>query len=106
MEIRSELVKSAVLEYVEEVFSGLEFNAMNLGSLVVAKIFVDRNFNKLASLLENEEGTIPIDLVEKYGEEAMKKLKVIEIPKIGSKLLFKEDDFHRLISKIKSKGEM
>lgn len=42
MDIRSDLVKSAVLEYIDETFANMEFNISNAGSLVIAKIFVDK----------------------------------------------------------------
>ena len=106
MDIRIEQAKSAIMEYVEETFSGLEFNMSNVGSLMIAKIMVDRKFDSLVSLITDEHNLISVDLLEKYGNEAMSKLGSIEIPKLGGKLLFKQDDFYRLISKLKSKGEM
>ena len=106
MDIRIEQAKSAIMEYVEETFSGLEFNMSNVGSLMIAKIMVDRKFDSLVSLITDEHNLISVDLLEKYGNEAMSKLGSIEIPKLGGKLLFKQDDFARLISKLKSKGEM
>lgn len=106
MDIRVEQAKSAVMEYIEETFSGLEFNMSNVGSLMFAKIMVDRKFDGIVSLITDESGLISVDLLEKYGSEAMSKLGAIEIPKLGGKLLFRQDDFVRLISKLKSKGEM
>lgn len=106
MDIRIEQAKSAVMEYVEETFAGLEFNMGNVGSLMIAKIMVDRKFDSIVSLITDEAGLISVDLLEKYGNEAMSKLGSIEIPKLGGKLLFRQDDFVRLISKLKSKGEM
>lgn len=106
MDIRVEQAKSAIMEYVEETFSGLEFNMGNVGSLMIAKIMVDRKFDGIVSLITDEAGLISVDLLEKYGNEAMSKLGSIEIPKLGGKLLFKQDDFARLISKLKSKGEI
>lgn len=106
MEIRAEQAKSAVMEYIEETFSGLEFNMGNVGSLMIAKIMVDRKFDGIISLIADEQGMVSVDLLEKYGNEAMSKLGSIEIPKLGGKLLFKPEDFTRLISKLKTKGEM
>lgn len=106
MDIRTEQAKSAVMEYIEEIFSGLEFNMSNVGSLMIAKIMVDRKFDGIVSLLSDENGMVSVDLLEKYGNEAMSKLGSIEIPKLGGKLLFKPDDFTRFIAKLKSKGEM
>lgn len=106
MEIRKELVKNAVMEYVEETFANMEFNLSNMGSLVVAKIFVDRNLDTYLDMLSDSQGNVPVDLIEKYGGEAIRKLKMVEIPKIGGKLLFKEEDFMKLMNKIKSKGNM
>ena len=106
MDIRIEQAKSAIMEYVEETFSGLEFNMSNVGSLMIAKIMVDRKFDSIVHLITDEHNLISVDLLEKYGNEAMSKLGSIEIPKLGGKLLFRQDDFARLISKLKSKGEM
>lgn len=104
MDIRSDLVKSAVLEYIDETFANMEFNISNAGSLVIAKIFVDKHYDQFAKLLADENGNIPISLFEQYASDAMNKLKVVEIPKLGGKLLFKQEDFIKLMNKIKSKG--
>lgn len=106
MEIRSDLVKSAVMEYVEETFSGLEFSPGNVFSLMIAKMTIDNKLETLMKLVAKDNGLLPVDLLEKYGSEAMNKVGVIEIPKLDGKLLFRQEDFSRLIFKIKSKGEM
>lgn len=106
MDLRADLIKSAVMEFIEEAFAGMEFNVSNVSSLVVAKIFIDRKFDKYINMVADDQGMVPVDLIEKYGMEAMSKLNVVEIPKFDGKLLFKQEDFVRLMSKIKSKGNM
>ena len=105
MEIKAELVKNAIMEYIEDTFAALEFNLGNVGSLMIAKIFVDRKFDSMVSLIGDTNGMIPVDLIEKYGTEAINKLGSIDIPKLNGKLVFRNEDFIRLMSKIKSKGE-
>lgn len=106
MEVRSELVKSAIMEYIEETFAGMEFGVGNVCSLMLAKIVVEKKFNSIVALIADDDGMIPVDLLEKYGTEAITKLGAIEIPKLGGKLIMRPDDFSRLMTKIKSKGEM
>lgn len=106
MDIRVDQAKLAIMEYVDEVFSGLEFNVSNVGSMLLAKIMIENKFNSILPVLTNDKGMIPVDVLEKYGMEAMQKIGTIEIPKISGKLLFKQDDFIKLLSKMKSKAEM
>lgn len=106
MEVRSELVKSAIMEYIEETFAGMEFGVGNVCSLMLAKIVVENKFNSIVALIADDDGMIPVDLLEKYGTEAITKLGAIEIPKLGGKMIMRPDDFSRLMTKIKSKGEM
>ena len=55
-------------------------------------------------MLKDSDGLIDIDLLESTIMPEVRRLGLIEIPAIGTKYRFKEDDFIILFNKIKEKA--
>ena len=104
MKIRNDLAKSAIMEYITEMFKGFEFSMSNVAGMVVAKMFVHNNFDKLLPII-SQDGYIDIDALEEIAVPEIERLGKIELPGIGTKYYLGPDDVKRLIAKLRQKGE-
>jgi hypothetical protein len=103
MNIREDVFMNVMDEYIDETFNGFSFNAVNVLNKIGAKL-VFRNFVKKFSNLISDNGMINIESIENIILPEIQKLGVIEIPAIGTKYTFNENDFIKLFAKMKGKA--
>ena len=104
MKIRKDMLKSALDEYTDELFNNFDFNITNITNKVISKLAINKYMDSIADMLKDNEGLIDIDMLETTIMPEIKRLGVIEIPAIGTKYRFREDDFIILFNKIKEKA--
>lgn len=104
MKIRKEMLKSALDEYTDELFNNFDFNITNITNKVIIKLAINKYIDSIADMLKDSDGLIDIDMLESTIMPEVKRLGLIEIPAIGTKYRFKEDDFIILFNKIKEKA--
>ncbi|MBR3490250.1 MAG: hypothetical protein IKH36_02045 [Bacilli bacterium] len=104
MKIRKDMLKSALDEYTDELFNNFDFNITNITNKVISKLTINKYIDSIADMLKDNEGLIDIDMLESTIMPEIKRLGVIEIPAIGTKYRFREDDFIILFNKIKEKA--
>lgn len=101
MKIRKEMLKSALEQYTDEVFNNFEFNITNITNKIISKLAINRYMDSIANMLVDDQGMINVDELEATIMPEVRRLGIIEIPAIGTKYRFKEDDFIILFNKIK-----
>lgn len=101
MKIRKEMLKSALEQYTDELFNNFEFNITNITNKIISKLAINRYMDSIANMLVDENGLINVDELESTIMPEVRRLGIIEIPGIGTKYRFKEDDFIILFNKIK-----
>ena len=101
MKIRKEMLKSALEQYTDEVFNNFEFNITNITNKIISKLAINRYMDSIANMLVDDQGMINVDELEAIIMPEVRRLGIIEIPAIGTKYRFKEDDFIILFNKIK-----
>lgn len=104
MKIRKDMLKSALDEYTDELFNNFDFNITNITNKVISKLAINKYMDSIADMLKDNEGLIDVDMLETTIMPEIKRLGVIEIPAIGTKYRFREDDFIILFNKIKEKA--
>lgn len=104
MKIKSDDLRSALNEYIDEVFAGFTQDWWNTGNKLGAKILLGYQLDKYLPMFSNKEGLIDITHVEEYAMPEIRKLGVVEVPGIGKNYTFNENDFLRLFAKIKEKA--
>lgn len=104
MKIRKDMLKSALDEYTDELFNNFDFNITNITNKVISKLAINKYIDSIADMLKDNEGLIDVDMLETTIMPEIKRLGVIEIPAIGTKYRFREDDFIILFNKIKEKA--
>lgn len=104
MKIRKDMLKSALDEYTDELFNNFDFNITNITNKVISKLAINKYMDSIADMLKDNEGFIDVDMLETTIMPEIKRLGVIEIPAIGTKYRFREDDFIILFNKIKEKA--
>lgn len=104
MKIRKEMLKSALEEYTDELFNQFDFNITNITNKIISKLAINKYMDSIADMLKDSEGFINVDDLENTIMPEIKRLGIIEIPGIGTKYRFKEDDFIILFNKIKEKA--
>lgn len=104
MKIRKELLKSALEDYTDELFNQFDFNITNITNKIISKLAINRYMDSIADMLKDADGLINIDELENTIMPEVRRLGIIEIPGIGTKYRFKEDDFIILFNKIKEKA--
>lgn len=104
MQIRNDLAKSVITDFVTETFSTFEFNPVNVLNSLAVKMYVHNNFDKVAQVL-SKDGYIDVAALEAFALADVEKLGKFEVPAVGTKYLFNSDDVKRLIAKLKEKAE-
>lgn len=104
MKIRKELLKSALEDYTDELFNQFDFNITNITNKIISKLAINKYMDSIVDMLKDNEGLINIDDLENTIMPEVRRLGIIEIPGIGTKYRFKEDDFIILFNKIKEKA--
>ena len=104
MKIRKELLKSALEDYTDELFNQFDFNITNITNKIISKLAINKYMDSIADMLKDNEDLINVDDLENTIMPEVRRLGIIEIPGIGTKYRFKEDDFIILFNKIKEKA--
>ena len=101
MKIRKEMLKSALEEYVDEIFNTFDFNITNITNKVISKLAINKYIGTIGDMLKDDEGFINVDELEATVMPEIRRLGIVEIPAIGTKYRLREDDFNILFNKIK-----
>lgn len=104
MKIRADMLDSAINEYIDEVFNGLQFNTVNVLNKIGAKIKAKQFIKPIVDALGDEKGMIDITMLEDMAMPELRKLGSIEVPAMGTKYTFKESDFINFFNKLKEKS--
>ena len=104
MKIRAELLKSALEDYIDEVFNGFHQDLVNMINRIGAKMKVGQMITDYGSTIADSEGYINVSDLENYVMPEVKKLGIIEVNGVGKKFSFNENDIIKLFAKIKEKS--
>lgn len=104
MRIKSDMLRSVLNEYLDEVFASFTQDWWNIGNKLAAKVFLGRQLDKYLPMMEDDKGFLDITNVEGYVMPEVRRQGVLEIPGIGKNYTFNENDFLRLFAKIKEKA--
>lgn len=104
MKIRAELLKSALEDYIDEVFNGFHQDLGNMINRIGAKMKVGQMITDYGSTIADSEGYINVSDLENYVMPEVKKLGIIEVNGVGKKFSFNENDIIKLFAKIKEKS--
>lgn len=104
MKIREDMMLSAVEDYIEEIFGGFKFNTINALNKIGVTLAARKAVKKFCALVGDENGVVDVDELEGVVMPEVRKLGVVEIPAIGTKYTFNENDFIKLFAKIKEKA--
>lgn len=103
MKIRIELLKTALEDYIDEVFNGFNQDLANMINRVGAKMKLGQMVTEYGTAIADTEGFINIAELENYVMPEVRKLGIIEVNGVGKRFSFNESDVTRLFSKIKEK---
>lgn len=103
MKIRVELLKTALEDYIDEVFNGFNQDLANMINRVGAKMKLGQMVTEYGATLADAEGFINISELENYVMPEVRKLGIIEVNGVGKRFSFNESDVTRLFSRIKEK---
>lgn len=103
MKIRTELLKSVLEDYIDEVFNGFKQDLANMINRVGAKMKLGQMITDYSGTIADAEGYINISELENYVMPEVKKLGIIEINGVGKRFSFNENDVIKLFAKIKEK---
>ena len=103
LKIRTELLKTALEDYIDEVFNGFNQDLANMINRVGAKMKLGQLVSDYGRTLADADGNINISELENYVMPEVRKLGIIEINGVGKRFSFNETDVTRLFSKIKEK---
>lgn len=103
MKIRVELLKTALEDYIDEVFNGFNQDLANMINRVGAKMKLGQMVTEYGTALADTEGFINISELENYVMPEVRKLGIIEVNGVGKRFSFNESDVTRLFSRIKEK---
>lgn len=104
MKIKEDALRSALNEYIDEVFAGLSQDWWNVGNKLGAKIILGRQLDKYLPMFKDSDGYIDLTNVEEYTMPEIRKMGVLDVPGIGKNYSFNENDFLRLFAKLKGKA--
>lgn len=92
------------MDYISETFSGFEFSVANVATMVMAKMFVHNNFEKILPIISDGD-YIDIDALEQIAMPEVERLGKFELPGFGTKYSFSCDDVKKLLGRIKQRAE-
>lgn len=104
MKIRPDMLNLAISEYIDEVFNNFQFNTINVINKIGAKFKAQQMVAPVVQMLGDENGLIDVVKLEEYAMPEFKKLGVVEVPALGTKYTFKEQDFINFFNKLKEKA--
>lgn len=104
MKIREDLLISVINDYIDEIFNGFTFNTVNVLNKIGAKIKAKQLVCTFCKTFGDEQHKVDVDTIENMTMPEIRKLGVVEIPGIGNKYTFNENDFIKLFAKIKEKA--
>lgn len=104
MKIRTELLKTALEDYIDEVFNGFNQDLANMINRVGAKMKLGQMMTDYGRAIADAEGYINVSELENYVMPEVRKLGIIEINGVGKRFSFNESDVAKLFSKIKEKS--
>lgn len=104
MKIREDMLMSVVDEYIDEVFNGFTFNTINVLNKIGAKLKAKQAICAICKMIGDDQHILDIDQIESVVMPEVRKLGVIEVPGIGTKYTFNENDFIKLFAKMKERG--
>ena len=94
----------AMSEYLDEVFNSFQFNTINVINKIGAKFKLEQMMTPVVNMLGDDKGMIDVVKLEEYAMPELKKLGMVEIPAIGTRYTFKEQDFINFFNKLKEKA--
>lgn len=103
MRIKSDALKTVLLDYVEDLFAQFTQGWENMMNKVIVKMLISNRFKDLAPLFD-QEGYMNVEDLEAFLLPEVKKLGIIEVNGINKRYSFKEDDFLRLFAQIKARS--
>lgn len=104
MKIRTEILKSVLEDYIDEVFNGFKQDLANMMNRVGAKMRLGQMITDYGDTMADSQGFIDVTALESYVMPEVKKLGIIEVSGIGKKFTFNENDVIKLFAKIKEKS--